>query len=498
MGVQLQNYEGVPKSTTHDDILACIRNERWYGRKLLILIAGASGDLAKKKTFPALFELWNSGLLPRQTTIYGYARTKKDDAAFRSFLYQTLLDDSSVKHQNRERIREFLATCFYGSVASYEDWEHLLNVYRIHTHHNLLVYMASPPHVFRTALLAVKKSLAELGQRSSGFTRVILEKPFGHDLNSCHELLKALQLQGWNENDMFRIDHYLGKEMIQNIPTLRSANAWLRRLWKRDVIESVHLVWKENVGTEGRGGYFDSYGIIRDVIQNHLMQMLSLVAMKIPTDGLSSNVIREAKVSVLKSIPPIIFEDCLLGQYRGYRNDPSVVNKETNTPTYAAIRCWVEMDAWKGVPFILEAGKALDENICEVRLNLRGNSHSVLVIRVQPTPTVFLTTIVKTPGFSNTPVTRRFVLAYNEGDVPYLPGAYSRLLLDALRGQQTNFVRDDELLCSWKIFSPLLHQIQREHHVPVSYDTESDGPYNRQSFLASISVNPVRAPRASL
>jgi len=245
------------------------------------------------------------------------------------------------------------------------------------------------------------------------------------------------------------------------------------------------LLFTETMGTEGRAGYFDQYGIIRDVVQNHLLQILAIIAMDAFPVGGANYSVRDAKARVLKHVPEIIPEDSILGQYDGYKSDPTIGNLDTITPTYACMRCWVNSVTWKGVPFVLEAGKGLDENVCEARLHLRGNKKNALVLRLQPVPSVFFSANLKTPGFSKNPVSIHFGVTYGQTEVP---GAYARLLLDVCRGCTANFVRDDELLLAWKIFTPFLKHMESEHRVPASYSQGSLGPGIRLDFLRAMGV----------
>jgi glucose-6-phosphate 1-dehydrogenase len=396
---------------------------------------------------------------------------------------------------DEDAVNQFLSMCYYNSGSSYGDWEAMLRILQASKGSlwNLLVYLAIPPNVFGTSTEALKKVLGRLNPRVPGFVRIVLEKPFGSDTESCNELLQTLKDQNWDEASLYRIDHYLGKEMVQNIMTLRENNDWVQAFLNRNMVQSVHLIFKEDIGTEGRGGYFDEYGIVRDILQNHLLQVLSLVAMDMPKkmDGES---IRDAKVDVLRKIPPILLDDCLFGQYDGYKDDPTIENRNTITPTYACMRCWVNSEAWKGVPFVLEAGKALDSRVCEVRFHLKGNQRNYFVLRLQPTPAVFLTANLKTPGYSRDPVSAHIGVDYEQGEKP---GAYTRLLLDVLRGQHASFVRDDELLAAWGIFTPVLQQAEREHAEPYVYEEDSDGPGQREEFLNAMGVTEAWLPPPS-
>jgi len=495
--------------------------------------------LAKKKTYPALYELWQAGLLPPNnlTSIRGFARTQKTNDGLRAHLRPLLLKEAA-KRAAEERdaigtisnplaversVDEFLSLCSYDSGTSYGDVDAVYGILRSERQcdggsfggsaglHNLLVYLAVPPHVFGESGSAVKAALARLAGGDGGdnnddnnsavpgFVRVVVEKPFGRDTDSCNELLRALKDQGWDESCLYRIDHYLGKETVQTILPFRQHNPWLNAIWNKDTVSSVHLVFKEPFGTDGRGGYFDPVGIIRDVLQNHLLQVLTLLAMELPSsndDKVADNgAVRDAKVRVLQSMPEITLADTLIGQYDGYRDDPTIEDRDTVTPTYACVRCWVRTETWAGVPFVLEAGKALDERVCEARMHLRGSgANNSLVFRLQPVPAVFFTANLKTPGYSKTPVSTHMGVDYVQSEKP---GAYTRLLLDVCRGLQSNFVRDDELREAWRVFSPLLNRLEQERVVPVPYREGTTGPPQRQEFLNAAGVEQVRLPLPS-
>ena len=253
---------------------------------LVIIIIGASGDLAHRKIYPSLLELFLSKFIVRNFFIWGYARSKKSHQSFRSQLKSRLLDDSRFK-QNKFIVDAFLSKCFYQSGKAYNDtesYEEMIKKIEKNEHNipnlslsNRLFYLAIPPNIFVDAGIAIRKVC--LPKR--GWTRIIMEKPFGNDLDSCIQLLTILS-KNFKEHQLYRIDHYLGKEMVQNMLIFRFSNNWIDKIWNRNVISSVLIEFKECIGTDGRGGYFDQYGIIRDVIQNHLIQILALVAMECP------------------------------------------------------------------------------------------------------------------------------------------------------------------------------------------------------------------------
>jgi len=476
-----------------------ITQEDWYKEGLVIVVIGASGDLAKKKTYPSLLDLYISNLLPQDTIIWGYARSRKTHESLRSDIKPYLLSSNNC---DEALIDSFLSRCFYQSGKSYGD----IDAFRcltetVYTHecnfprknaHNRLFYFAIPPNVFGETGVAIK----QVAMAPNGWSRVVIEKPFGNDLESCKKLLNLLSSE-FDEHHMYRIDHYLGKEIVQNLLTFRFGNTWLDWMWHRNAISHVVIRFKENFGTEGRGGYFDQYGIIRDVIQNHLMQVLTLITMEPPP--LTDDGIRDAKVQVLNSISPISLNDCLLGQYDGYLDDPTISNKSSNTPTFAALRCFVNTPRWKGVPFIFMAGKALDEGKVDATIHFKqpnnsmfqnnSNSlpHNELVMRLQPNECIYMKTNIKSPGFNTQAIQSQLQINYkNEFNMAskHNPDAYTRLILDVLRGRNASFVRDDELKLSWQIFTPLLHQIELEQVKPLPYTRGQNGPKELVNFIS--------------
>lgn len=301
------------------------------------------------------------------------------------------------------------------------------------------------------------------------------------------------------DDKTFRIDHYLGKEMVKNVMMVRFANIFFSQIWNRSNIDNIQITFKEPFGTEGRGGYFDEFGIIRDVIQNHLLQVMSLIAMERPISTDAED-IRDEKVKVLKCIPPISVNDALLGQYiaengkPSYLDDVTIKNKDSLTPTFAALVLFVQNERWEGVPFVLKAGKALNEAKVEVRIQFRnvagslynGAARNELVLRVQPDEAVYIKFNNKQPGLSYQTIQTELDLTYqNRYTDMAIPDAYESLILDVLRNDHSNFVRDDELVAAWKIFTPLLHKIDA-HHSDIklsNYKYGSRGPAELDNFM---------------
>ncbi|KAI9253860.1 glucose-6-phosphate dehydrogenase [Phascolomyces articulosus] len=358
---------------------------------------------------------------------------------------------------------------------------------------NRVYYMALPPSVFVPVSKGVKKNVYV----QDGVNRLIVEKPFGMDTASSNELGKELGAL-FTENEIYRIDHYLGKEMVKNVMTMRFSNIFFSQIWDRKYIDNVQITFKETIGTEGRGGYFDDFGILRDVMQNHLLQVLSLIAMERPIST-ESEAIRDEKVKVLKCIPPISPDDALLGQYvaangkPGYLDDDTLKNKKSRTPTYAALTLWIQNERWEGVPFIMKAGKALDTAKVEIRIQFRnvagslykGAPRNELVMRVQPREAVYIKFNNKQPGLSYGTIQSDLDLSYHDRFTDMkIPDAYESLILDVLRNDHSNFVRDDELETAWSIFTPLLHQIDQRTDLPLhTYPYGSRGPAELDAFV---------------
>lgn len=500
---------------------------------LSIIVFGASGDLARRKTFPALFGLYRRGLIQNQSpdgkfNIIGYARSVLTREQFHDKLTEFLSrqqQQSDEEFQND--LKKFLEHCHYVHGEYTDDScfeslaENLVSTEKKSLDFMRIFYLALPPSVFLPAASSIRKHLY-----IPGHVRLIVEKPFGRDLQSSTELSAALRPL-FCEDEIFRIDHYLGKEMVKNLLILRFANIFFNAVWSRTYIKSVQIVFKETLGVEGRGGYFDEFGIIRDVMQNHLLQMLAIVAMDRPA-SLSAADIRNEKVKVLRSIRPARLGDLVLGQYTksadgsraGYSEDETVPSS-SNTPTFTMATLYVRNERWDGVPFILRCGKALNEQKAEIRIQFDDvpgplfsddfedsdgmqylNQESPrllpedrcdrlarneLVLRVQPNEAVYMKLMVKRPGHGMHPMLSDLDLSYaSRYSQLRIPDAYESLILDILRGDQANFVRDDELTEAWRIFTPALHQIDDLRIQPELYPAGSRGPKSADEKLVQL------------
>uniref|UniRef100_A0A2N9IIJ9 Glucose-6-phosphate 1-dehydrogenase n=1 Tax=Fagus sylvatica TaxID=28930 RepID=A0A2N9IIJ9_FAGSY len=466
---------------------------------LSIVVVGASGDLARRKIFPALFALFNEDRLPKNFTIFGYARSIMTDKELRNMISKTLTCRVDKRENCNEKIDTFLKRCFYHS-GQYSSEEHFLELDnklkgkeggRLS---NRLFYLAIPPNMF----VDVARCAKHRASSENGWTRVIIEKPFGRDTESSRELTRGLK-QYLCEDQIFRIDHHLGEELVENLLVLRFSNLVFEPLWSRNYIRNVQLIFSEDVGTEGRGRYFDNYGIIRDIMQNHLLQILALFAMDTPV-SLDAEDIRNEKVKVLRSVKPVQLEDVVVGQYKGdcdgntsypaYTDDMTVSNNSL-TPTFAAATLFINNARWDGVPFLMIAGKAVHSKRTEIRVQFRhvpGNLYNrkfgtdldeatnELVIRIQPDEAIYLKINNKVPGLGMRLDRSELNLLYKSRYPREIPDAYERLLIDAIEGERRLFIRSDELDAAWAVFTPLLKELEEKKVAPELYTYGSGGP----------------------
>lgn len=462
---------------------------------LCITVIGASGDLARKKIYPALFSLDSQGLLPENTFFFGLSRTEYSDASFRQKLMENLTCRYVPEESCEAKMQSFLSRCFYQPGA-YDETDSFLSLYQRMREQedavagamqaNRMFYMAIPPFLF----LKVARSIGDAGlvqcceNDGAGWSRVVIEKPFGKDRASSDALVEQMG-QVFSEEQTYRIDHYLGKELIQNLMVLRFANRFFEPLWNCQHIEAVDITFKEDFGVTGRVGYFDQYGIIRDVMQNHLLQALALLAME-PPARYGAREIRDAKVEVLSCVETLQASDFRLGQYvagkdqPGYKDDPDIPD-DSITPTYAAVTMKVHNDRWEGVPFRISAGKALDERLTEIAIHFRPFEHSLfpgslggiqpnaLIVRVQPDAGLFLRVNTKAPAQKLEIVQRDLNLLYKTAFDSVVPEAYESLLLDVIQGDKSLFIRADELEVAWDLFTPALHEMEQKGMQPRSY-----------------------------
>lgn len=457
----------------------------------LFILFGATGDLASRNLIPALYRLLEARDFDDTLHLLGVATSELTDDEFRSIVRRTLVEHGWSEDDAAAWCQECLSYqsikdgfgALAEKIAGIEDRHGLPG--------NRVFYLAIPPSVFDDTI----EGLASKGLNAGpGWTRVVVEKPFGTDVDSAREL-NAMLHRHFAEDQIFRIDHFLAKETVQNLLAFRFANLLFEAAWNRNQVESVEITVAETLGVEGRAGYFDRAGIIRDMIQNHLLQLLTLVAMEPPV-RLEADSIRDEKVKVLRSIYPVARDAVVRGRYLegaidgetvpGYLDEDGVPATST-AETYASIRIAVDNWRWRGVPFVLRAGKRLPERLTQIAVRYKEPPVSlfsqdgdcpvhanVLYITLQPNEGFHLTFDVKRPGEGMELVTHDLEFHYADAFGP-LPDAYETLLADLLVGDQTLFVRGDEAEEAWRILDPVL-DIADE---PVPYSAGSWGPEGR-------------------
>ncbi|HEX5391826.1 MAG TPA: glucose-6-phosphate dehydrogenase [Rhodocyclaceae bacterium] len=469
----------------------------------LFVMFGATGDLMRRKLLPALYQLAEDGRLPMHYCILGVAReTDFDDARFRDWV-RSALSDMGFGGHDAQRAQRWCETCLhYQPVTNHDgDYQHLRS--RIaaleHSHHlpgNRILYMALPPEAFSGTIAALEHAgLAH----SLGWTRLVIEKPFGHDLASAQQLNQLVH-RHFDEHQVYRIDHYLGKETVQNLLAFRFGNALFESAWNREHIKSVQITVAEALGVERRAPYYERTGALRDMVQNHLTQLLTLTAMEVPA-AFDAESIRFEKIKVLRSVQPVPENAVVLGQYvqqapqgeaatsaqnppplRAYRDEPGV-DPQSQIETFAALRLSIDNWRWQGVPFLLRTGKRLARRSTRIAIEFRGppvamfhhdEQHkprtNVLTINLQPDEGFNLSFEVKQPGEGYTLQTRQMEFRYADAFGKPLAAGYETLLLDVIEGDQTLFVHADETEAAWRLYTPLLHPgIPREPYPAGSW-----------------------------
>jgi len=452
-------------------------------KNLIIVIFGASGDLASRKLIPAIFSLKLQKLLPGKYVILGIGRTKIERDEFRKKMRKSILTFSEEKVLDKKLITDFLKDLDYLSMDNYslEGFADLKSyLQKADNKHgiggNYIFYMATPPNMYE--ILAVNLAKSGLSDQKDGFRRLIIEKPFGYDLDSGRKLNKTLH-QLITEDQIFRIDHYLGKETVQNLLVTRFANGMFEPLWNRNFIHRIEITSAESIGVEDRGGYYDSSGALRDMVQNHLLQMVGLTAME-PPSSLDSGAIRNEVLKVFQSLQPIkeedVSEQVIRGQYTGslirgecvtgYRFEEGVA-VNSRTETYVAIKFFINNWRWGGVPFYIRTGKRLPTRVTEVVIHFRQTPHHLfqreagklpanqLIIRIQPDEGILLKFDMKEPGAGFNIKNVNMDFHYKDLASIRVPSAYERLLYDVMLGDSTLFSRDDEVETAWKFLEPI-------------------------------------------
>ena len=443
-----------------------------------IVIFGASGDLTHRKLIPALYNLYKIGRLSENFSVLGVARSDLNDETFREKMREALIRNEET---TPETLDAFCSHLYYQAVNTSDAQDYGKLVPRLDNLHdkyktcgNTLYYMSTPPSLYGV----IPECLAAHGLNTEeyGWKRIIVEKPFGYDEKTAQALDVQIH-RFFEEHQIYRIDHYLGKETVQNLLVLRFSNGWFEPLWNRNFIDYVEITGAESIGVEERGGYYDGSGAMRDMFQNHLLQVLAMVAME-PPAIINANSMRDEVAKVMHSLRPLTAEDMehnlVLGQYtaaeingkmeNGYLEEKGVP-ADSRTETYIALRCEIENWRWAGVPFYVRTGKRLPARVTEIVIHFKTTPHPVfsqnapenkLIIRIQPDEAISMRFGLKKPGagFEAKEVSMDFRYADLAG--AQVLTAYERLLLDAMKGDATLFARTDAVHAAWKFVQPIL------------------------------------------
>ena len=443
-----------------------------------IVIFGASGDLTHRKLIPALYNLYKIGRLSENFSVLGVARSELNDETFREKMREALIHNEET---TPETLDAFCSHLYYQAVNTSDAQDYGKLVPRLDDLHdkyqtcgNTLYYMSTPPSLYGV----IPECLAAHGLNTEeyGWKRIIVEKPFGYDEKTAQALDVQIH-RFFEEHQIYRIDHYLGKETVQNLLVLRFSNGWFEPLWNRNFIDYVEITGAESIGVEERGGYYDGSGAMRDMFQNHLLQVLAMVAME-PPAIINANSMRDEVAKVMHSLRPLTAEDMehnlVLGQYtaaeingkmeNGYLEEKGVPS-DSRTETYIALRCEIENWRWAGVPFYVRTGKRLPARVTEIVIHFKTTPHPVfsqnapenkLIIRIQPDEAISMRFGLKKPGagFEAKEVSMDFRYADLAG--AQVLTAYERLLLDAMKGDATLFARTDAVHAAWKFVQPIL------------------------------------------
>jgi glucose-6-phosphate 1-dehydrogenase len=482
-----------------------------------LVIHGGTGDLARRKLVPALYNLAKDGMLPEKFAVVGLSRSATSADAFRE-QHREATAKFSRTPVDPEAWRKFAEhlDCVAGDLRAPATYHRLAEKLAAidqerGTGGNRIHYFATPASEFPELLDHLAAS-GLLGRKPSPWTRVVIEKPFGRDLASARDL-NALLARYLDESQVFRIDHYLGKETVQNIFVFRFGNSIFEPIWNRRCIDHVQITASETIGIEGRGRFYDETGIVRDMVQNHLLQLLATCGIEAPVSFAADDV-RDEKVRFFRSIRRMtekeVGRSVVLGQYRGYTQEPGVA-RDSRTPTYAALRFFVDNWRWQGVPFYVRTGKRLATRLTEIAIHFKeipfclfGRDHgclmepNVLALRIQPEEGISLRFAAKAPGeeLRSVPVTMDF--GYARAFARPIREAYERLLRDIMRGDATLFWRRDEVERAWEVVMPILDRLDHDQTFPIrTYEPGSEGPAEADAMLAQASCfwTPLLAPR---
>jgi glucose-6-phosphate 1-dehydrogenase len=438
----------------------------------IMVIFGASGDLTRRKLVPALYDLDCDGLLDDHFKIIGFARSQKDHEQFRAELKDSVKEFAHPGKFSEEQWSTFALRLYYHT-GKYDDRDSLLQLHQLLSDPEIgcyrghyLYYLALPPDVAEKTLGVMRDAKCVPPPEEGIEPRIMIEKPFGSDLGSAKRM-NRLVLDLFDESRVYRIDHYLAKDTVRNLLVFRFTNAIFESLWNRNYIDNIQITAAESIGIEGRGGYYDQAGVVKDMLQSHVMQVMALVAMEPPLAGDVESV-RDKRNDIFKALAPLGKEDFVFGQYRGYREEDKVDPKSV-TPTYAALRLHINNWRWQGVPFYLRSGKNLKQKITEVVIQFKSvplcvlpNENmcplvkpNTLSIRIQPDEGIKLSFMTQVPGREDRITATDLDFTYSEAGWRASEG-YERVILDGLHGTPALFWRADGIEAAWRAVTPLI------------------------------------------
>ncbi len=461
-----------------------------------LVIFGGTGDLARRKILPGLYRRMHAGQMPRSVRLIGAARSDLDNAGFRDMVHQSLLEFAKPDIQDADLIGEFLSLIRYVKVEAIGDegWKELRKLLRKDVVQAF--YFSVGPSLFGP----IARRLTRFDVAGAN-ARIVVEKPFGRDLASAQSLNAELATC-FAEDQIYRIDHYLGKETVQNLMAVRFANALFEPLWNGRFIDHVQITVAETLGVGGRGAYYDASGAMRDMVQNHLMQLLCLTAME-PPSMFEANAVRDEKLKVIRSLEHVSPGDVVRGQYLSDDKGPSYLddaeNPDSKTESFVALKVNIANWRWAGTPFYLRTGKRLRGRVSEIVVVFKSPPHSIfedkhrerrnneLIIRLQPDEGMTMRVTIKEPGpggmrLMDVPLDMTFADAVGDHGQA-MPDAYERLVMDVIRGNQTLFMRGDEVEAAWKWADPIIAEWQDRGKAPKSYDPGSSGPEDSLMLL---------------
>jgi glucose-6-phosphate 1-dehydrogenase len=477
-----------------------------------IVIFGASGDLTRRKLIPALFELANCGSLASRFAIVGFARSQMTDAAFQDSASEAVRNDSESCRVSEESLRAFAQSFAYvageyDQPVGFEKLSHRLDELdkERHLEGNRLFYLATPPAVYPKVIAQIKKAGLAKPAKEGSWARIVIEKPFGRDLASAREL-NGIVLDAFDESQVFRIDHFLGKDTVQNLLALRFGNGIFEPLWNRNYVDHVQITAAESLGVEQRAAFYETTGALRDMVQSHILQLTSLIAIE-PPSNFDATAVRNEKLKVLQALrpytPQTVVADVVAGQYApgqidgedvaGYRQEPGV-SPDSKTETFVAAKVLIDNWRWADVPFYIRTGKRMARRVTEVAINFRRAPHllfrgqgldtNTLVLNIQPDEGISISFFAKVPGQKLRLTRVAMDFSYRAAFGARERSAYATLLNDCMRGDATLFDRADGAEAAWAFIDPILKAWQDQRRSVPVYSAGSWGPREADDLLS--------------